>query len=83
MVDNGGQAFPTNSENAQNSGACYPDPGMTLRDYFASNVMVGLLSNGELLTQVLLQGQGKSDHALCVAKSAFAFADAMIKVRKI
>jgi hypothetical protein len=34
----GGPAFPVNTSNAGERGACYPHSGMDLRDYFAAHV---------------------------------------------
>jgi hypothetical protein len=60
-VDNGGQAFPSDSDE---SGFA----GMTLRDYFASQVILGYL-------------RGEPIHI--AAQRAYAAADAMIAVRNL
>ena len=43
-IDDGGPAFPTNTENAPNAGACFASPGMTLRDYFAAHAPIDVPS---------------------------------------
>lgn len=68
-IDWGGQAFPT--EGGDQSGL-YPDPGMSLRDWFAGQALSGQLANR-------YQDQ-YSDAAQ--ASRAYAFADAMIAARK-
>lgn len=40
-------AFPVNTTNEPNPGAYEADPGMTLRDWFAGQALVGLLSSGK------------------------------------
>lgn len=61
----GGPAFPTLEEHGFNEGA----PGMTLRDYFAAKAMQGIVSRGGLLDV---------QH---VTKTAYQYADAMLKAR--
>jgi hypothetical protein len=67
-TETGGQAFPSNT-----------DLGMTLRDYFASKAMQGLLSNPKLQKEILAQG---GCHSGWIETSAWAFADAMLKARQ-
>lgn len=69
--DNGGPAFPTNTENSDNVGACYANYGMTLRDFFAAKAMQGLLADSEL--------KASMDE---FAERAYAVADAMLKARQ-
>ena len=59
-VTDGGQAF-----------AAYGTAGMSLRDYFAGQAMVGQLSLGEC----------RDLKPVGVAASAYEYADAMIKAR--
>ena len=69
--DNGGQAFPnthTNS-NGVNVG-WHGKEGMTLRDYFAGQALIGLVSSPKAHVK-----QGK------FAKQAYQYADAMIAER--
>ena len=74
-TNTGGPAFPTPAHNLQND-------GMTLRDYFAAKAMQGLMA-----------GRWKADvHGIPYdayradadewAKSAYHFADAMLKARE-
>jgi hypothetical protein len=78
----GGSAFPVEQ------GHC-PDgtwnqtfePGMTLRDYFAANALVGMTASPELM-QVVTAGSildGTASDRL--SKRAFQIADAMLKAR--
>jgi hypothetical protein len=53
--------------------------GMTLRDYFAAKAMQGLLANPKLANEILKNGGAQSGW---IEDSAFAFADAMLKVRE-
>jgi hypothetical protein len=67
-TNTGGPAFPYEERNGV--GEPYADHfGMTLRDYFAAKVLQGFISRGG-------QYDGEFD-----AKRAYAFADAMLKVR--
>ena len=45
-IDDGGCAFPVNSANLGEGGACIPDPGMSMRDYFAGQALAGLFASG-------------------------------------
>lgn len=38
--NNGGPAFPVNTENNPNAGACYPTEGISARDYFAAKAPI-------------------------------------------
>ena len=68
----GGPAFP----GLHPSQECrFNDPGMTLRDYFAAKAMQGMLANPKLQEQILKVGQS------WIEESAYAVADAMLKVR--
>lgn len=49
--------------------------GMTIRDYFAAKAMQGMLANPKLQEQILKAGQS------WIEESAYAVADAMLKVR--
>lgn len=76
MKDDGGPAFPGDPENYVMSGGKIIEDysGMTLRDYFASQVA------GALFTQ--LEGAGDQDEAAhMVADMSYRTADAMLKAR--
>ena len=60
----GGEAFPWNGHGVG---------GMTLRDWFAGQALMGVLSNSKLDERV---GENR------VARSAYEIADAMLKARK-
>jgi len=62
------KAYPTHREE-----------GMELRDYFAAKAMQGLLANPKLRDQILKMGGCESGW---IEDSAYAFADAMMKVRE-
>lgn len=64
-IDNGGNAFPT--EGGSDSGL-YPDPGMSLRDYFAGQFISNMDFRGETPARA--------------AEWSYAVADAMIVARK-
>jgi hypothetical protein len=77
-IDWGGNAFPT--EGGDGSGV-YPDPGMSLRDWFAGQALSGI-------TAGLCSGASVGDRAFdrlafChAAQDAYMLADAMIAARK-
>lgn len=75
-IDWGGQAFPT--EGGDQSGL-YPDPGMSLRDYFAGQVIVGLMSYQGDETSGNWHNNSSSQG---VATRCYELADAMIAARK-
>lgn len=62
-IKSGGPAFPRSSQCSND--ATIDSEGMSLRDYFAAQAMVGLIQN----------------HAGIVAKQAYEFADAMLAER--
>jgi hypothetical protein len=69
----GGTAFPTEGELADESSFYYP--GMTLRDYFAAQVVNGILSAEHDNREYGVQGYQE------MAEQAYAIADAMLKER--
>ena len=64
MADDGGPAFPVQHREGG------PDEGMSLRDYFAGQALVGILMNF---------GPSPSKYR---AGQAYEFADAMLEARK-
>jgi hypothetical protein len=72
-IDWGGQAFPT--EGGDQSGL-YPDPGMSLRDYFAGQALAGICANSAWNDNFHASVSAPS------AQAAYAMADAMIAARK-
>jgi hypothetical protein len=73
----GGPAFPVQSVYIEDQET--NSHGMTLRDYFAAKAMQGLLANPKLANEILKNGGAQSGW---IEDSAFAFADAMLKVRE-
>lgn len=71
-INDGGPAFPTENEH-QNSETTWHYRGMSLRDYFASSAMNGVISS-------CTQGQ-EITPSMC-AKWCYEMADAMLKARK-
>ena len=69
-TDDGGSAFPDTRTHFDQK--YEPDPGMTLRDYFAARAMQSLVVIG-------FKGD---QHAKVVAQHAYIMADAMIAARK-
>ena len=69
--NNGGPAFPyvMNAENYELQDLC--SEGMTLKDYFAGQVIIGIIANAEGIVC-----------AETMANSAYAIADSMIKERE-
>lgn len=68
--DNSQPAFPTLEY--INGKTDYTRPGMTLRDYMAAQALTGLLGMGVDCSDAM---------AMMMARSAYRFADAMLKVR--
>jgi hypothetical protein len=67
IIHTGGPAFPSHGSMGE-----VTHEGMTLRDYFAAKAMQGLL----------LDDNGDFSDRDCLAEKAYAFADAMLEVRK-
>jgi hypothetical protein len=82
--NDGGPAFPVNTANEGQAGACYPAYGLSMRDYFAAKAMQGLMANpGGPVQQSGMSGWAftncnKND----VAALAYVIADAMLKARE-
>ena len=64
-------AFPVNTANISNPGAFGAEPGMTLRDWFAGQALVGMLTREEA-------GNADKDMVAC---QAYYYADAMLAAR--
>lgn len=74
----GGAAFPLNTTNEDNVGAFYPHEGMTLRDYFASKAMRGMLAHA---TRYRPRPGASSNWHEAMSEEAYEIADAMLKAR--
>jgi hypothetical protein len=73
--NDGGQAFPMPaSETSQ--GGHFEQPGMSLRDWFAGQIMAAALTNAENLRLV------DDDTLIDASKVAYRVADAMLKARE-
>lgn len=75
--ETGGAAFPTNTTNESNTGACYADSGMTLRDYFAAKALPMAAKHMVAPSAKLNIGE----YADLLAKLSYVMADAMIAER--
>lgn len=73
-IDDGGSAFPT-----LETEKFHPQFGMSLRDYFAAQAMVGLLRTGDALH--LLNGEPEYPFHVNFADSCYLLADAMLAAR--
>lgn len=78
----GGTAFPSQPLSSDGTPLCEMDTGMSLRDWFASQALVGFLSNpsgpksaGEVAKK---RGLGSEE---VLAHDAYEIADAMLKAR--
>jgi hypothetical protein len=69
-TNNGGPAFPLSASTQPNGEYQWCEYGMSLRDYFAGQALVGLLSN-----------EKRDGSIKCYASDSYAFADAMIAAR--
>ena len=77
--DNGGPAFPVNTENTHQAGACLPHEGMTLRDYFAAKAMSIMWDAYDKGYCGVIDPDTFDNRAL--AEGAYQIADAMIAER--
>lgn len=66
-IKDGGPAFPF-----EGGGFYQPEPGMTLRDYFAGKALEGLLSDSKVKASTR-----------AFARDSYALADAMLKAREM
>lgn len=73
--DNGGQAFPSNTDTHQY-------PGMSLRDWFAGMALQGILSNQEMRSGLIEVADSEGISVIdFISQSSFAHADSMLKER--
>jgi len=77
MKNNGGSAFPEIISDKDKSGQydTYSYGGMSLRDYFAGQALIGLILRG-------LHVQEMPGNRIEYAKISYSFADAMLEVRE-
>jgi hypothetical protein len=86
MKDNGGTAFPMTFYDRDSTGEYQPREqceGMTLRDYFASKAMQGLIKEIQILDRYFNEAEidGREKITAAVAEIAYDYADAMIAER--
>jgi len=72
IIDDGGSAFPIPF--SDKPGAYSPEPGMSLRDWFAGQAIQGIWQT--------LENGGDYHELSMVAHDAYDLADAMLTVRK-
>lgn len=72
----GGPAFPTDGKSFEGMALPAVHSGMTLRDYFAGQAMVGFLAHGDLVGMEAMKGR---KHAVSVLQTAcYEIADGML-----
>lgn len=74
-VNNGGAAFPSQPYGSDGLPCGEAASGLTKREYFAAQAAAGLLAH----PKCLMVGPGYEDTTRCVAREAFAIADAMLE----
>ena len=84
MCDDGGPVFPVNYDHQTFQPKTTDEArrlmtGISLRDHFAGQALIGLLSNPKLQPEILKQGGA---HGGWIETSAYAWADAMLQARK-
>ena len=73
----GGPAFACAAENGHQA-------GMSLRDYFAGQVLVGICGSADLLVAASQEARARGlPHAQAIALAAYEQADAMLKARTL
>lgn len=78
-IETGGPAFP--AEGGEASGL-HPNPGMTLRDYFAGQALAGIFAGGYRSTGDNIRDMASGVMgAASPAKAAYAIADALLTER--
>lgn len=78
-IKDGGPAFPT-GDNPDSR--LMPEPGMSLRDYFAAKAMVALINNefcAQGINEIVASGKATRDDL--IAAVAYTQADAMLRAR--
>lgn len=79
--NNGSPAFPTNTTNERNSGACYADGDMTLRDYAAIHADVPWAVVADQLYHMLGRNPSFDEVAEGAAVVRYKMADSMLLER--
>ncbi len=79
--NDGGPAFPS-QEMSQSVAAAAIQPGMSLRDYFAAQVLTGWLVSRESDVLLAKCGDDAEEAAYQAATAAYVVSDAMLSARK-
>lgn len=90
QIKDGGPAFPRaaseyepNELRSDGLIAALPYNGMSLRDWYAGQALIGMLSNDEFIKAMVLEElTNKTKHHKSAAIGAYRFADAMIAERE-
>lgn len=84
IEDDGGPAFPWQYWDRTLEGLVVREQGlgMSLRDWFAGQAIVGMLANPQLSALVKLAKEADADAYCFAAMGAYRMADAMLKERK-
>lgn len=82
--DDGGPAFPVSLPVTRDGKEIYgcTNHGMSMRDHFASQALIGLISTLEYEDRKILGKDGPVVAQLRIANGAYAIADAMLKARE-
>jgi len=78
----GGPAFPVPDSHYPNGQVQYGANGMTLRDYFAGQVLVGMFAADSVHKEVTVSKWSGPEFATKVADACYRVADAMLKERE-
>lgn len=79
IAETGGSAFPVNTQGANSQDSLNSESGMTLRDYFAGQALMGLCTTTSSDADFWY---GKGPYSRLAADS-FALADAMLAARRV
>jgi len=80
LAKDGGSAFP-HERTAPFGRPATPANGMTLRDYFAAQILPALASGESIRACLFSAAENKVDPREVAAKLAYAYADAMLAER--
>lgn len=82
-VDNGGPAFPTQLHDNPAYVQVFPSEGMSLRDWFAGQALIGLIMRGDwfMIHDPVTDGEEAKRHDAQGSAMAYRVADAMIAAR--
>ncbi len=84
-INDGGPAFPMPQHHDSVDGVqrCFA-AGMSLRDYFASNILKAIVEPAMASTHTLVSAVvGRKDFEILCAGKAYKFADAMLAAREV